>query len=98
VDSKGLALVDDHGTKRFAPKAYEDDSAAAMLAAAGRRYGVVVVCTTNVGTLNMNSHIARLIAAERRCDILEDAARGNAPRTVRRRSLRERLAALKRKR
>jgi hypothetical protein len=46
----------------------------------------------------MNSHIARLMAAERRCDILEDAARGNAPRTARRRSLRERLAALKRKR
>jgi hypothetical protein len=43
----------------------------------------------------MNSHIAAVIAAERGCDVREDAARGRVPRDAEpstRRTLRERVA------
>jgi hypothetical protein len=49
----------------------------------------------------MNSHIAVVIAAERACDIQEDVARGGVPRDSgprARRTLRERLAAWRRRR
>jgi hypothetical protein len=42
----------------------------------------------------MNSHIAAVIGAERRCDIQEDASRGKACELHKRRpTLRERLSA-----
>lgn len=47
----------------------------------------------------MNPHIAAVIAAEHGCDIREDVARGRVPHAERsrpRRTLRERLTALRR--